>query len=87
MFALIANDELNAQGKIMVKQLKNRYNDPVANQRFMVGIDRSKMKLFDCDQSSQTDEDEGWDDKPIFDNSSSGQRMSAENFKNFRMGE
>ena len=87
MFALIANDELNAQGKIMVKQLKNRYNDPTHNQRFMVGVDRSKMKLFDCDQSSETEEDEGWDDKPIFDNSSAGQRMKSENFKNFRMGE
>ena len=87
MFALIANDELNAQGKIMVKQLKNRYNDPTHNQRFMVGVDRSKMKLFDCDQSSEVEEDEGWDDKPIFDNSSAGQRMKSENFKNFRMGE
>ena len=88
MFALISNDELNAQGKIMVKQLKNRYNDPTSNQRFMVGVDRSKMKLFDCDQSSEVDDDDqdkGWDDKPIFDNTSSGQRMSAEKnkFKDF----
>ncbi len=90
MFALISNDELNAQGKIMVKQLKNRYNDPTSNQRFMVGVDRAKMKLFDCDQSSELDDDDkdkGWDDKPVFDNTSSGQRISAENnkFKNFRM--
>ena len=90
MFALISNDELNAQGKIMVKQLKNRYNDPTSNQRFMVGVDRAKMKLFDCDQSSELDDDDkdkGWDDKPVFDNTSSGQRVNAENnkFKNFRM--
>ena len=49
MFALVSNEELEAQGQIMVKQLKNRYNDPNKNKRFIIGIDRSKMRLFDTD--------------------------------------
>jgi hypothetical protein len=40
-------------GQIMVKQLKNRYNDPTVNKRFVVGIDRAKMRLYDCEQSAQ----------------------------------
>jgi len=55
MFALISTDELEALGQIMVKQLKNRYNDPTQNKRFVVGIDRSKMKLYDAEASAQTD--------------------------------
>jgi len=55
MFALISTEELEALGQIMVKQLKNRYNDPTQNKRFVVGIDRSKMKLFDAEVSAQTD--------------------------------
>ena len=47
MFALISTEELEQQGRIMVKQLKNRYNDPTSSRKFMVGIDRSKMKLYD----------------------------------------
>jgi replicative DNA helicase len=47
MFALISTEELEQQGRIMVKQLKNRYNDPTASRKFMVGIDRAKMKLYD----------------------------------------
>ena len=47
MFALISTEELEQQGRIMVKQLKNRYNDPTNNRKFMIGIDRSKMKLYD----------------------------------------
>ena len=47
MFALISTEELESQGRIMVKQLKNRYNDPTSNKKFMIGIDRSKMKLYD----------------------------------------
>lgn len=83
MFALISNPELNSQGKILVKQLKNRYNDPTSNQRFVVGVDRSKMRLFDCDQSSMNDEE---DNGPAFDNSDSGQRINQENkFRNFKI--
>ena len=55
MFALIATEELENLGQIMVKQLKNRYNDPTMNKRFIVGIDRSKMRLYDCEQSAQED--------------------------------
>jgi len=53
MFALIATEDLEAMNQIMVKQLKNRYNDPTVNKRFVLGIDRSKMRLYDCEQSAQ----------------------------------
>jgi hypothetical protein len=53
MFALIATEQLDAVGQVMVKQLKNRYNDVAANRKFVIGIDRSKMKLFDVDESQQ----------------------------------
>ena len=55
MFALISTDELEELGQIMVKQLKNRYNDLSVNKRFVVGIDRAKMRLYDCEQSAQND--------------------------------
>ena len=55
MFALISSEELENLGQIMVKQLKNRYNDPTVNKRFVVGIDRAKMRLYDCEQSAQND--------------------------------
>jgi len=55
MFALISTEELEEVGQIMVKQLKNRYHDPTINKRFVVGIDRGKMKLYDCEQSAQDD--------------------------------
>ena len=55
MFALISTEELEGLGQIMVKQLKNRYNDPTIYKRFIVGIDRAKMRLYDCEQSAQKD--------------------------------
>jgi hypothetical protein len=55
MFALISTEELEQLGQIMVKQLKNRYNDPTINKRFIVGIDRAKMRLYDCEQKAQDD--------------------------------
>ena len=55
MFALISTDDLEGLGQIMVKQLKNRYNDPTIFKRFVVGIDRAKMRLYDCEQSAQED--------------------------------
>ena len=55
MFALISTDDLEGLNQIMVKQLKNRYNDPTMNKRFVVGIDRAKMRLYDCEQSAQED--------------------------------
>ena len=53
MFALIATEDLEAMNQIMVKQLKNRYNDPTVNKRFVIGIDRAKMRVYDCEQSAQ----------------------------------
>jgi replicative DNA helicase len=55
MFALISTDDLEGLGQILVKQLKNRYNDPTIYKRFVVGIDRAKMRLYDCEQSAQDD--------------------------------
>jgi replicative DNA helicase len=55
MIALISTEELEGLGQIMVKQLKNRYNDPTIHKRFVVGIDRAKMRLYDCEQSAQDD--------------------------------
>jgi len=55
MLALISTEDLEQMGQIMVKQLKNRYNDPTINKRFVVGIDRAKMRLFDVEQSAQQD--------------------------------
>ena len=76
MFALVSNDELNAMGKIMVKQLKNRYNDPTKYQRFTLKVDRSKMRLSDDDDA----DDPVVDDRPAFDKSE-----AAERFKDFKM--
>jgi archaellum biogenesis ATPase FlaH len=67
MFALISTEELEALGQIMVKQLKNRYNDPTQNKRFVVGIDRSKMKLYDVEASAQTDIVDSGQDRPVMD--------------------
>jgi replicative DNA helicase len=55
MFALISTEELEELGQILVKQLKNRYNDPTIHKRFVVGIDRAKMRLYDCEQKAQED--------------------------------
>jgi len=55
MFALISNDDLDSMGQILVKQLKNRYNDLTTHKKFVVGIDRAKMRLFDVEQSAQED--------------------------------
>jgi hypothetical protein len=53
MFALISTEDLEKMGQLMVKQLKNRYNDPSAHKRFLIGVDRSKMKLYDLEESAQ----------------------------------
>ena len=66
MFALISSEELDSVGQIMVKQLKNRYNDPTYFKRFTLGIDRAKMKLFDIAQSEQEGiTDSGQEDRPL----------------------
>lgn len=65
MFALVTSEELEKLNQIMVKQLKNRYNDPTLNKRFAIGVDRSKMKLYDIEQSAQKGiSDSGQNDDP-----------------------
>ena len=82
MFALISTEELENLGQIMVKQLKNRYADPSYYKRFVIGVDRSKMKLYDVEVSAQSNlSDAGQDDTPVFDNSTFGSRMKTEGFK------
>jgi len=76
MFALIATEELEQLGQMMVKQLKNRYNDPTQHKRFVIGVDRSKMRLYDVDVQEQT----LTDDTPVFDKTEAGQR-----FKDFKL--
>jgi replicative DNA helicase len=66
MFALISTEELEQQGRIMVKQLKNRYNDPTASRKFMVGIDRSKMRLYDVADSTSVMDVEEEEEMPQF---------------------
>ena len=78
MFALISTEELADLNQIMVKQLKNRYSDPTTNKRFVIGVDRAKMKLYDAEESAQTnisDSGQVEDDKPVFDKSGFGKRM------------
>ena len=80
MFALISTEELEQLGQIMVKQLKNRYNDPTIYKRFIVGIDRAKMRLYDCEQSAQTDIlDSGQEDE--YDDQGTKPKKSFEGFK------
>ena len=87
MFALVSSEELENLNQIIVKQLKNRYNDPNYYKRFVVGIDRSKMKLYDVEASAQeglADSGQVKDDKPLFDKSGFGQRMQSEQFSGFK---
>jgi len=66
MFALVTNEELENLNQILVKQLKNRYSDPNYFKRFVIGIDRAKMRLYDTEQSAQDDlTDSGQDDPPL----------------------
>jgi replicative DNA helicase len=80
MFALISTEELAELNQIMVKQLKNRYSDPTTNKRFVIGVDRAKMRLYDAEESAQTNiSDSGQeDDAPIFDKSDFGKRMKSD---------
>ena len=73
MFALISTEELESLNQIMVKQLKNRYNDPGTNKRFVIGIDRARMKLYDCEQEAQDDIlDSGQEEGATFDKTTFG---------------
>ena len=86
MFALISTEELEELNQIVVKQLKNRYNDPTMNKRFVIGIDRSKMRLSDVNLSEQKDIVESGqeidDDTPIFDK---GQNAKYDKFSTFKV--
>ena len=79
MFALISTEDLQRLGQMMVKQLKNRYNDPTYKKRFIVGVDRSRMRLYDVEESAQT----LTDDTPVFDNTPTGERQ--QDFSDFKM--
>lgn len=75
MFALISTEELEQLGQLMVKQLKNRYNDPTHNKRFVIGVDRAKMRLFDVDEREQS----LTDDTPVFDSGKMSERFKEFN--------
>ena len=86
MFALISSEELQELQQIQVKQLKNRYNDPTINKRFILGIDRSKMKLYDVELNAQedlVDSGQNDDDIPVFDKTNSGERYAK--FQEFKI--
>jgi len=80
MFALISTEEIEKLGQMMVKQLKNRYSDPTRNKRFMIGVDRARMKLFDLENPTADLQDTGKDDGPVFDNSKFGSRFEGIKF-------
>ena len=84
MFALIATEELDELNQLMVKQLKNRYNDPTKYKRFVIGIDRARMKLYDVEESAQSDimSDMSIPDKPI---ATWGDRESKDTFAEFKV--
>ena len=90
MFALVSNEELEQLNQIIVKQLKNRYNDPNSFKRFIIGVDRSKMKLYDVEASAQDGlsdaRQERSNDKPVFDKSDFGKRLhsSGDGFNGFK---
>jgi len=67
MFALISTEELESQNRLLVKQLKNRYNDPTSNRKFLIGIDRSKMRLYDvAEDTSVLNSDPEEEEMPQF---------------------
>jgi len=83
MFAFISNDELSSLNQILVKQLKNRYNDPNSPKRFILGVDKSKMKFYDVEDKEQ--ENLVDDTPPVFDNSKFGQSTSHIDIEGFKL--
>ena len=81
MFALITSEELEALGQIMVKQLKNRYSDPTAFKRFVIGVDRSRMKLYDVEQTAQ----DGLADAGKQDNQPQQNKFKKKDFSGFKV--
>jgi hypothetical protein len=85
MFALISSEEMEELNQMLVKQLKNRYNDPTSYRKFIIGVDRSKMRLYDVDQKAQEDiADSGQDDEPLFDISTDNRHRNKADFGNFQ---
>ena len=83
MFALISTEELEDLGQMLVKQLKNRYNDPTKFRRFVIGVDRSRMKLYDVEESAQSDiMSDMAPDKPI---NKFGERESQDSYSDFKI--
>ena len=80
MFALISNEELESMGQIMVKQLKNRYNDPTLHRKFVLGIDRAKMRVYDVEQSAQEDI---LDTEPTFKYNEDESKFNTKSFASF----
>ena len=80
MIALVSNEELQANNQILVKQLKNRYSDPNVHKRFVVGVDRSKMKLFDVEDPEKELVDDTVQNAPVFDNTPAGKKLNTEGF-------
>tara|TARA_B000000557_G_scaffold227205_1_gene198041 strand:+ start:1245 stop:2618 length:1374 start_codon:yes stop_codon:yes gene_type:complete len=78
MFAIVSTEELEQMSQLMVKQLKNRYNDPVKYKRFMIGVDRSKMRLYDIEEAKQ---EQLVDDTPVFDS----KKDVPDKFKDFKL--
>jgi replicative DNA helicase len=88
MFALISTEELEQLNQLMIKQLKNRYGDPNIYKRFVVGVDRSKMKLYDAEQSAQVDiVDSGQvqQDKPLNTFGNRDSKFRKNNFEGFKV--
>jgi len=89
MFALISNEKLEEAGQMLIKQLKNRYSDPTTNKKFLVGIDRAKMKLSDLGDQSQsglvdTGKEEDDDNTPAFDKATKGRMKNKKDFGEFK---
>ena len=72
MFSIMSSEELERCGQLKIKQLKNRYNDPTIHKRFVIGVDRSKMRLYDVEENQQT----LTDDTPVFDKTDTGKRFA-----------
>jgi hypothetical protein len=82
-FALVVTEQLSQLNQIMVKQLKNRYNDPGLNKRFVIGVDRARMKLYDVEASAQDLADSGQEEIPVMDRSQ--QQNKTNKFKGLKV--
>ena len=86
MFAIISTEQMEELNQIMIKQLKNRYSDPTSNRKFVIGIDRSKMKLYDVEQFAQNElVDTGQADEPAFDKATAGGKYKNLKFEGFEV--